>query len=114
MNAPNHENPVFRLVDLANRFPSQPVTISFDLARLQRGLERSHLLVAAGRRPNTDGLNLRAAGGDADPQGHVMIDDGLRTSAPATGDVNGWQPFTRVCQEEAKIAYANAFEGAAL
>ena len=30
----------------------------------------------------------------------------------AVGDVNGEQPFTRVCQEEAKIAYADAFEGA--
>jgi pyruvate/2-oxoglutarate dehydrogenase complex dihydrolipoamide dehydrogenase (E3) component len=75
-------------------------------------LEASHVLVAAGRRPNTDGLDLAAAGVDADDRGFVVVDDWLSTSAAgiwAVGDVNGQQPFTRVCQEEAKVAYANAF-----
>ena len=78
-------------------------------------LEASHVLVAAGRRPNTDGLDLAAAGVDADERGFVLVDDRLSTSVAgiwAVGDVNGQQPFTRVCQEEAKVAYASAFEEA--
>jgi pyruvate/2-oxoglutarate dehydrogenase complex dihydrolipoamide dehydrogenase (E3) component len=80
-------------------------------------LEGSHLLVAAGRRPNTDSLDLAAAAIETDARGFVLVDDRLSTSAAgvwAVGDVNGAQPFTRVCQEEGKVAYANAFEGADL
>jgi pyruvate/2-oxoglutarate dehydrogenase complex dihydrolipoamide dehydrogenase (E3) component len=80
-------------------------------------LESSHLLVAAGRQPNTDTLDLAAAGVECDERGFVRVDDRLSTTVPgiwAVGDVNGQQPFTRVCQEEAKVAYANAFEGADL
>jgi mercury(II) reductase len=78
-------------------------------------VEGTHVLVAAGRLPNTDALGLDAAGVETDRHGYVRVDEYLRTSVPgiwAVGDVNGQQPFTRVCQEEAKVAYANAFEGA--
>ncbi|MBA2253524.1 MAG: FAD-dependent oxidoreductase [Chloroflexi bacterium] len=88
------------------------------IARADDGSERvidgSHLLVAGGRRPNTDMLDLRAAGVAGRPDGSIVVDDRLRTNVPgiwAVGDVNGEQPFTRVCQEEAKVAYADAFEG---
>lgn len=80
-------------------------------------LEGSHLLVAPGRQPNTDTLDLATAGVELDERGFVLVDDRLSTTVPgiwAVGDVNGQQPFTRVCQEEAKVAYANAFEGADL
>jgi len=78
-------------------------------------VEGSHLLVATGRRPNTDMLDLDAAGIRARDDGSIAVDGRMATNVPgiwAIGDVNGQQPFTRVCQEEAKIAYANAFEGA--
>ncbi|MEX2547156.1 MAG: FAD-dependent oxidoreductase [Chloroflexota bacterium] len=81
----------------------------------ERIIEGSHLLVAGGRLPNTDTLNLQAAGVRTRRDGAVAVDDRLRTNVPgiwAVGDVNGEQPFTRVCQEEAKVAYAGAFEGA--
>ncbi|MFN2483525.1 MAG: FAD-dependent oxidoreductase [Candidatus Limnocylindria bacterium] len=88
------------------------------VARADDGAERiidgSHVLMAIGRRPNTDMLNLGAAGVATRPDGSVVVDDRMRTSVPGVwpiGDVNGQQPFTRVCQEEAKIAYADAFEG---
>lgn len=82
-----------------------------------RRLEGSHLLVATGRQPNTDGLDLPSSGVATDERRFVRVDDGLSTNVPgifAIGDVNGLQPFTRVCQEEAKVAYANAFENAGL
>jgi pyruvate/2-oxoglutarate dehydrogenase complex dihydrolipoamide dehydrogenase (E3) component/predicted RNA-binding Zn-ribbon protein involved in translation (DUF1610 family) len=81
----------------------------------ERAIEGSHLLVAGGRRPNTDTLYLEAVGVATRPDGSIVVDDRLRTNVPgvwAVGDVNGEQPFTRVCQEEAKVAYVNAFDGA--
>ena len=81
----------------------------------ESAIEGSHLLVAGGRRPNTDTLELAAVGVTTRNDGSVVVDDRLRTSAAgiwAIGDVNGEQPFTRVCQEEAKVAYADAFDGA--
>lgn len=80
----------------------------------ERAIGGSHLLVAGGRRPNTDTLALEAAGVATRSDGSIVVDDRLRTNVPgiwAVGDVNGEQPFTRVCQEEAKVAYADAFEG---
>jgi pyruvate/2-oxoglutarate dehydrogenase complex dihydrolipoamide dehydrogenase (E3) component len=81
----------------------------------ERAIEGSHLLVANGRQPNTDTLGLDAAGLATRTDGSIVVDDRLRTNVPgiwAIGDVNGEQPFTRISQEEAKIAYADAFEGA--
>ena len=81
----------------------------------ERSVDGSHLLVATGRQPNTDMLDLDTAGVATRPDGSIVVDDRLRTNVPgiwAVGDVNGEQPFTRVCQEEAKVAYADAFEGA--
>ncbi len=74
--------------------------------------EGSHLLVATGRRPNTDELNLEAAGLVLGDGGVIPVDARMRTTVEgiwAIGDVNGEQPFTRVCQEEAKVAFADAF-----
>lgn len=91
------------------------VTARADADGTERAVEGSHLLVATGRQPNTDSLNLEAAGVATRPDGAIAVDDRLRTNVPgiwAVGDVNGEQPFTRVCQEEAKVAYADAFEGA--
>lgn len=74
--------------------------------------EGSHLLVATGRRPNTDELAVEAAGLGLREDGAIEIDGRMRTDVEgiwAIGDVNGEQPFTRVCQEEAKVAFADAF-----
>jgi len=82
---------------------------------LEATVEGSHLLVATGRRPNSDMLDLDAAGIRARDDGSIAVDGRMASNVAgiwAIGDVNGQQPFTRVCQEEAKIAYANAFEGA--
>jgi pyruvate/2-oxoglutarate dehydrogenase complex dihydrolipoamide dehydrogenase (E3) component len=82
-----------------------------------RSLVGTHLLLAAGRTPNTDTLALERAGVELDPKGFIRVDDELRTTAAgiwAVGDVNGAQPFTRICQEEAKIAFANATRDAGL
>ena len=68
--------------------------------------------MATGRRPNTDELSLDAAGVALRDDGAIAVDARMRTTVEgiwAIGDVNGEQPFTRVCQEEAKVAFADAF-----
>jgi pyruvate/2-oxoglutarate dehydrogenase complex dihydrolipoamide dehydrogenase (E3) component len=95
----------------------RPTVDVSDLDGASRSLEGTHLLLASGRTPNTDTLAPERAAVELDPRGFVRVDDELRTTAAgiwAIGDVNGLQPFTRVCQEEAKIAFANAFHDAGL
>jgi pyruvate/2-oxoglutarate dehydrogenase complex dihydrolipoamide dehydrogenase (E3) component len=79
-----------------------------------RALEGSHLLVAAGRRPNTDGLGLEAAGVETDARGFVKVDERLRTNVPgiyAIGDVNGGPAFTHISYDDFRILRANLLEG---
>lgn len=86
-----------------------------DAADSESTMEGTHLLVATGRRANTDNLNLGAAGIAMREDGSIPVDSRMSTNVDgvwAVGDVNGEQPFTRVCQEEGKIAYANAFQHA--
>ena len=68
------------------------------------------ILVAAGRKPNIDGLGLEAAGVAFNPRG-IPTDARLRTNVPhiyACGDVNGQLPFTHVAGYEGGIAVTNA------
>lgn len=72
------------------------------------------LLVAAGRTPVTDGLDLEAAGVRTDDGGHVVTDDRLRTTAAgvyAAGDVTGRLLFTHAAFEMGRIAAGNALRG---
>ncbi len=75
-----------------------------------RTIEGDVLLVAAGRKPNVDGLDLPAAGVEFSPRG-VPADSRMRTNVPhiySCGDVNGVFPFTHVAGYEAGIALSNA------
>ena len=70
----------------------------------------SHLLLAAGRRPNTDDLGLDAAGVDVDARGHVQVDDTLKTSVPgvwALGECTGRGAFTHTAYNDYEIVAAN-------
>ena len=73
----------------------------------------SHVLLAVGRRPNTDDLGLDEAGVAVDARGYVVVDDQLRTSAPgvwALGDCNGKGAFTHTAYNDAEIVIANLLE----
>ena len=73
----------------------------------------SHLLVAAGRKPNIEALNLEAAGVDSTPKG-ITVDRGLRTSnrrVYAIGDVAGGLQFTHVAGYHAGLVIRNALFG---
>jgi len=74
----------------------------------------THLLVAAGRTPNTDSLDLGAAGVDVDTRGHVKVDEHLATSAPgvfAVGDVKGGPAFTHISYDDYRILRTNLIDG---
>ncbi len=67
------------------------------------------VLVATGRRPNTEGLNAAAAGVALTGRGAVQVDDALRTTAPgiwAMGDVNGGQQFTYVSLDDFRVVWS--------
>jgi pyruvate/2-oxoglutarate dehydrogenase complex dihydrolipoamide dehydrogenase (E3) component len=73
----------------------------------------SHLLVAVGRRPNTDDLGLDAAGVETDKHGYVVVDDQLRTNVEhiwAMGDCNGRGAFTHTSYNDFEIVAANLLD----
>ena len=80
----------------------------------ERTLHGSHLLVAAGRPPNTDTLGLEAAGVETDGRGFVETDDRLETSVPgvyAIGDVKGGPAFTHISYDDYRVLRTNLIEG---
>ncbi|MGF6636742.1 FAD-containing oxidoreductase [Paraburkholderia sp. MM6662-R1] len=79
-------------------------------------MEASHLLLATGRRPNTDDLGLDVAGIETDRHGTIIVDGQLRTSVPgvwAIGDVNGRGAFTHTSYDDYQIVAANLLDGGA-
>jgi pyruvate/2-oxoglutarate dehydrogenase complex dihydrolipoamide dehydrogenase (E3) component len=73
----------------------------------------SHLLLAIGRRPNTDDLGLDKAGIATDPRGYIEVDDQLHTNVPgiwALGDCNGRGAFTHTSWNDFEIVAANLFD----
>jgi pyruvate/2-oxoglutarate dehydrogenase complex dihydrolipoamide dehydrogenase (E3) component len=73
----------------------------------------SHVLLAVGRVPNTDDLNLAAAGLAPDDRGFIPVDDRLRTKVPgiyALGDCNGRAAFTHTSYNEYEIVAANLLD----
>ena len=80
----------------------------------ERVLEGSHLLVAIGRPPNTDSLNLEAAGVETDERGFVEVNEKLETSAEgvyALGDAKGGPAFTHVSYDDFHVLNTNLLEG---
>ena len=73
----------------------------------------SHLLLATGRRPNTDDLGLERAGVLLDKRGYIVVDDQLRTNVPgiwALGDCNGRGAFTHTAFNDFEIVAANILD----
>jgi pyruvate/2-oxoglutarate dehydrogenase complex dihydrolipoamide dehydrogenase (E3) component len=74
----------------------------------------SHVLLAVGRRPNTDDLGLDRAGVATDARGYVTVDEGLATNVPgiwALGDCNGRGAFTHTSYNDFEIVAANLLDG---
>ncbi|WP_414474794.1 FAD-containing oxidoreductase [Microvirga sp. M2] len=74
----------------------------------------SHVLLAVGRRPNTDDLGLDVAGVATDARGNIQVDDNLATNVPgiwALGDCNGRGAFTHTAYNDYEIVAANLLDG---
>ncbi len=77
-------------------------------------IEGTHLLVAGGRTPNTDGIGLEKAGVETDEKGHVKVDARLRTTAEgvyAVGDCAGSPYFTHIGEDDFRVVLANLTGG---
>jgi pyruvate/2-oxoglutarate dehydrogenase complex dihydrolipoamide dehydrogenase (E3) component len=73
----------------------------------------SHVLIATGRRPNTDDLGLEKTGVAVDARGFILVDDQLRTNVPgiwAMGDCNGKGAFTHTSYNDFEIVAANLLD----
>jgi pyruvate/2-oxoglutarate dehydrogenase complex dihydrolipoamide dehydrogenase (E3) component len=78
-----------------------------------RTLEGTHLLVATGRPPNSDTLNLKAAGVATDDRGFIRVNDRLETSVSgifALGDIKGGPAFTHISYDDFRIIRTNLIE----
>lgn len=79
----------------------------------ERTLTGSHLLVATGRVPNTDWLNLDAAGIQVDKHGFIQVNERLETNVPgiyALGDIKGGPAFTHISYDDFRIIRTNLLE----
>ena len=89
------------------------VRVGVNCEKGDQEVEGSHLLLAIGRRPNTDDLGLDSAGVELDKKGHIVVDDQLRTNVPgiwALGDCNGKGAFTHTSYNDHEIVAANLLE----
>lgn len=80
----------------------------------EQTLSGTHLLLAVGRKPNTEDLNLSAAGIETDQQGNIKVNNKLETNVPgvyALGDVKGGPQFTHISYDDFRIIRTNLLEG---
>jgi pyruvate/2-oxoglutarate dehydrogenase complex dihydrolipoamide dehydrogenase (E3) component len=97
------------------RFQKQQedVVVGLDCASGAPEVTASHVLLAVGRRPNTDDLGLDLAGVETDERGFIKVDDELRTSVShiwAIGDCNGRGAFTHTSYNDFEIVAANLLD----
>jgi pyruvate/2-oxoglutarate dehydrogenase complex dihydrolipoamide dehydrogenase (E3) component len=92
----------------------EEVCVGVDCSSGDRQVLGSHVLLAVGRRPNTDDLGLDKAGVETDARGYIAVDDELRTSVAgiwALGDCNGKGAFTHTSYNDFEIVAANLLDG---
>jgi pyruvate/2-oxoglutarate dehydrogenase complex dihydrolipoamide dehydrogenase (E3) component len=92
----------------------QGVAVGVNCAQGDPDVIGSHLLLAVGRRPNTDDLGLENAGVETDARGYVRVNDRLETSAGgiwALGDCNGRGAFTHTAYNDYEIVADNLLTG---
>jgi len=89
------------------------IEVRVDCSSGDRTVVGSDVLLAVGRRPNTDDLGLDRAGVETDARGSIKVDDRLRTNVPgiwAMGDCNGRGAFTHTAYNDFEIVAANLLD----
>src|SRR6266853_1004896 len=92
----------------------QSVRITLEHHGTEKTLEGSHVLVAAGRTPNTEGLGLEVAGVEVTDRGYIRVNERLQTTAPgvwAIGEVAGSPQFTHISVDDFRVVHANLTGG---
>ncbi len=92
----------------------QGAAVRVDCAQGAPEVDGTHVLLAVGRRPNTDDLGLEAAGIATDARGFITVDEECRTNVAgvwAIGDCNGRGAFTHTSYNDHEIVAANLFDG---
>ncbi len=88
----------------------ESVSIVVEQNGAEKTLKGSHLLVAAGRTPNTEGLGLELAGVELTDRGYIKVNDRLQTTAPgvwAIGEVAGSPQFTHISIDDFRVVHDN-------
>jgi pyruvate/2-oxoglutarate dehydrogenase complex dihydrolipoamide dehydrogenase (E3) component len=97
-------------VEVESFSPEGGVTVNLTVSGESGKITGSHLLLATGRVPQTDKLNLPAAGVEVNDRGFITVDEYLRTTAPniyAVGDVNGGSAFTHTSVHDGQVIIRN-------
>jgi pyruvate/2-oxoglutarate dehydrogenase complex dihydrolipoamide dehydrogenase (E3) component len=92
----------------------EAVTIVVDQNGTEKTVKGSHVLVAAGRTPNTEGLGLKLAGVELTNRGYIKVNERLQTTARdvwAIGEVAGSPQFTHISVDDFRVVYANLTGG---
>lgn len=90
------------------------VALTLQAGGASRTVTGSHLLVATGRRPNTDDLGLEKAGVETDGRGFIKVNGKLETNVPgiwALGDVKGGPAFTHISYNDYQVVFGNLMDG---
>ncbi len=93
---------------------SSSLELQVEVGAGSRTIEASHLLLATGRKPNSDALNLSAAGVAVDEHGYIKVDEWLETSTPGIyglGDIKGGPAFTHISYDDYRVVKTNLLEG---
>ena len=98
-----------RILEVGGR-SGESVRLKMSHGGAEKVLEGSHILVAAGRTPNTEGIGLHLAGVELTSRGHIKVNERLETTAPgvwAAGDCAGSPYFTHISENDFKIVAEN-------
>lgn len=90
------------------------ITIEVKLDGKSKHIKASHVLIAAGRAPQTEELGLEFCGVKTDKHGHIIVNNKLETNVKgiyALGDVKGGPAFTHITYNDYTIVYRNLMEG---
>jgi pyruvate/2-oxoglutarate dehydrogenase complex dihydrolipoamide dehydrogenase (E3) component len=108
------EGVVFQLRAKTARVTGSGNQVKLEFEGGREAVAGTHLLVATGRTPNTQALDLEKAGIETDAYGYIRVNGRLETNVPgvwAIGDVKGGPAFTHISYNDFQVIYANVFEG---
>ena len=90
------------------------VTIVVEQNGIEKVMKGTHLLVATGRTPNTEGLGLEVAGVELTDRGYIKVNERLQTTAPgvwAIGEIAGSPQFTHISIDDFRVVHSNLTGG---